>query len=248
MIFISYSIIDKHEVGKLKESLEAEGYECFLAHDDIHAMADWQAEIERALLKCHTFLGYVTENFNKSAFCQQEVGIAYALKKPRLLIKTGAPVLGFLARFQAIPLGNLMPTLSERPQFQETRIEAWIYAVTQAATYAQANSYHDTFHGEWDHMNNDQKLRWFRNAAANSQVRNEWKAGKFYDGVKAELKPLLTDQWLFDNDKEGRLHDFESNPIRIGTPPTLPVARDELEDRIAKLENARPMPGDVGGY
>ena len=63
-------------------------------------------------------------------------------------------------------------------------------------------------------MSEDEKLRWLLAAAGNSQVSDEgFKAGRFFQNAKKELKKLLTDQWLFENDKESDLHDLDSNPV-----------------------------------
>ncbi|MBK7405244.1 MAG: hypothetical protein IPJ41_11580 [Phycisphaerales bacterium] len=67
-------------------------------------------------------------------------------------------------------------------------------------------------------MKDDEKLRWLLAAASSGQVRRErYLAGPFYEEAPWELKPLLTDQWLFENDKEGELHDRDENPV--GKPP-----------------------------
>lgn len=215
MIFISYSNKNGKLAAEVKGDLEDGHYSCFLAHDDIAVSTDWHEEIWKALRACDAFVGLVTEEFNASAFCQQEVGAAFALNKPRLLVRLGVPdPSGFASRFQGARRDGLLHALDTLDMFQALRIESWIAAVDSVQNYNESNRIHDRFHAAWHDMSDAKKLRWLLAAAGNSQVRGEgFKAGPFYRSALKKLKPLLTDQWLFDNDKTGVLHDPEDNPI-----------------------------------
>lgn len=221
MIFISHSTKNEDVAKQLRDELEKKHYKCFLSGDDLEADDDWHDEIWKALTGCHAFLGVVTKEFFDSAFCQQELGAALAFGKPRLLIlhdATKPP--GFAARFQACKRSKLLDTLDTKARYRTVRVEAWITAAESVNSYKDANSAHDRFSGEWDDMSEDEKLRWLLAAAGNSQIKDEsFKAGPFFKRAKKELKSLLTDQWLFENDKESRLHDYESNPIRENGKP-----------------------------
>ncbi len=86
-------------------------------------------------------------------------------------------------------------------------------------SYDDADSAHSRFRQEWTTMSDDEKLRWLLAGASNSQVRSEgFKSGPFFQKVRKELKPLLTDQWLFENDTDGVLHDREENPVGQAPP------------------------------
>ncbi|MCH8152890.1 MAG: toll/interleukin-1 receptor domain-containing protein [Planctomycetes bacterium] len=215
MIFISYSIKNGELAAKVKGELEDGHYSCFLAHDDVAVSTDWHEEIWKALRACDAFVGLVTEEFNASAFCQQEVGAALALNKPRLLVRLGVPdPPGFASRFQGAKRDGLLHALDTLDMFQALRIESWIAAVASVQNYNESNSVHERFRAAWDDMSDEKKLRWLLAAAGNSQVRNEgFKAGPFYRSALKKLKPSLTDQWLFDNDKTGVLHDPDDNPV-----------------------------------
>lgn len=216
MIFISHSTKNEDVAKEIRDELEKKHYKCFLSGDDLEADDDWHDEIWKALKGSHAFLGVVTKEFYESAFCQQELGAALALpNKPRLLIlhdATKPP--GFAARFQACKRSKLLDTLDTKPRYRTVRVEAWITAAASVTSYKNANDAHDRFSGEWDSMSEDEKLRWLLAAAGNSQVTGEgFKAGPFFQKAKKELKKLLTDQWLFENDKESDLHDLDSNPV-----------------------------------
>jgi hypothetical protein len=217
LVFISYSHKNARAAGALKEQLEESHYSCFLAHDDVPGADDWHEEIWKTLHTSYAFVGLVTDEFNSSAFCQQEIGAALALGKPSLLILVGAQKTpGFAARFQAIKPDKLLRSLNGSPKFRQLRAEAWIGATRKADSFANANAVYSQFREEWQTMTEDEKLRWLLAAAGNGQVLREgYHVGPFYQRVFKELKPQLTNQWLFDNDKEGRLHDFESNPIGL---------------------------------
>jgi hypothetical protein len=219
MVFISYSNVDAHAAAVLRGTLELNNYPCFLAHEDIEATSDWHEEIWKSLHNSHAFIGLVTDDFNSSAFCQQEIGAALALGLPSLLVFAGSRTLaGFAARFQAVKRKMLIDTLNELPKFRQLRAESWIHATKEVNTYGEANVIYGRFYSEWDSMTEDEQLRWILAAAGNSQVYGEgYKVGPFYKRMRRDMKAHFTNQWLFENDKEGVLHDFDSNPVGLKT-------------------------------
>ena len=87
-------------------------------------------------------------------------------------------------------------------------------------SYKEANEVHIRFSGEWPGMTEDEKLRWLVAAAGNGQVAGEgFKAGVFFQAQKRALKNRLTQEWLFDNDKDSHLHDWSSNPVGAAVAP-----------------------------
>jgi hypothetical protein len=208
MIFISYSHKDDKAAGALSEQLQAARYSTFLAHDDVEAASDWHAEILEALNKCHAFVGLLTDDFNDSPFCQQEVGAALALEKPHVLVveskKMRAP--GFAARFQTVKRNKFLDTLNESSKFRGVRAEAWIEANVNARSYEEANLIHRRFWQEWDDMRIREKLSWLIASANNSQVSDEgFRAGPFFTKAMRDLRPHLTKKWVAQNDSSGHL-------------------------------------------
>lgn len=216
LVFISYSDKDKRRAGAYKDELESNHYLCFLAHEDIEATEDWHEEIWNNLRKAEAFIGLVTKHSNCSAFCQQEIGAALAWKKPSLLVfcDTHRRVPGFAARFQAVKPAKLLSSLNGLPSFRRLRVEAWIHATRGVGSFKEANVIYQRFRHEWSTMTDDEKLRWILASANNRQVYDEgYIVGPFYHKKLSEMKPLLTKQWLFENDKNGVLHDIDSNPV-----------------------------------
>jgi hypothetical protein len=219
MVFISYSNVDAHAAAVLRSKLELNDYPCFLAHDDIEATSDWHEEIWKTLHSSHAFVGLVTDDFNSSAFCQQEIGAALALGLPSLLVFAGSRKLaGFAARFQAVKPPKLIETLNTLPKFRQLRAEAWIHATKEAGTFARANTVYNHFYKEWETMTQDEHLRWILSAAGNSQVYGEgFQVGPFYKRMRRLMESHFTDQWLFENDKQSVLHCFDLNPVGLKT-------------------------------
>jgi hypothetical protein len=177
---------------------------------------DWHDEIWKALRNTYAFVGLVSDDFNASAFCQQEIGAALSLGKPSVLVFAGSRhVPGFAARFQAVKRSRLLETL-QLPPFRQLRLEAWIRGTKTADSFATANAIYTHFRDEWKTMAEAEQLRWLLAGASNRQVWDEgYRVGPFFKQVKDDLKPWLTDQWLFENDKDGVLHDFERNPVGL---------------------------------
>lgn len=215
MLFISHSSADRVLAGEIKKMLDDAYYSAFLAHEDIQGGNDWHDDIWSSLTTCTAFVGVVTAKFNSSAYCQQEVGAALALNKPRVLVKTDASdPPGFQSRFQAVRRVRLVELLDTKPMFRTARVQAWIEGAPKVLSYAAANSLHDRFSSEWEHMGDDERFKWLLAAAANSQVTTEgYRAGPFFRQQRKKLRPKMSDQWLFDNDKGGVLHTPEDNPV-----------------------------------
>jgi hypothetical protein len=229
MVFISYSSKDGELAAEIKTELEKAYYSCFLAHDDIAAALDWHKEIWKNLRECRAFVGLVTSEFNESAFCQQEVGAALALEKPRLLVKLGVPSPpGFAQRFQSVSRRSLLETLDSDSSFRMLRVASWIEGVVAAGSFGAANALYNRFHAEWNGMSDELKLHWLLAAAGNGEVAGGLrptrkrrlyktttatiearKSAPFFRRAFAELEPLLTDEWLVEHDVNGVLHDLD---------------------------------------
>jgi hypothetical protein len=106
-VFLSYAHEDKVQVGKVKQILEANGLSAFLAHEDIDVSKQWRDEILRHLDTCSGLVAIVTENFSKSAWANQEVGIAIGKKLEPIPLLFGPSQLmkGFIEMYQA-EIGN----------------------------------------------------------------------------------------------------------------------------------------------
>lgn len=106
LVFISYSTKDKDIVGKIKEQLEEFGLKVFVGHDDINPSSEWVKEILRNLGNCDIFIPYLTKDFKKSKWTNQECGIAESLKKCTLPLKLKYNPYGFISKYQALDISN----------------------------------------------------------------------------------------------------------------------------------------------
>lgn len=123
-IFISHHHSQAGELSSLKADLETAGFKAFLAHEDIPPGEHDLDTIERKLKECDAFLYICNEKSNASEFCQQEIGMAVALKKKIIPVstekdkKTDKKILpkGFIARLQTplcLDLNNIFSALFE---------------------------------------------------------------------------------------------------------------------------------------
>ncbi len=85
-VFISYSNKDGVMAGKLASVLRTLRVETFLAHEDINVGAQWRDVVRNEICECNILAALVTPNFYKSKYTDQELGAAWGLGKPTLLV------------------------------------------------------------------------------------------------------------------------------------------------------------------
>jgi hypothetical protein len=102
-LFISHISKDKGRATRLKECLERYGIDGFVAHEDVHPTAEWEAEIERALRVMDAFVAITTPGYSKSVWTQQEVGFAVARRVKIISFEFGEVPAGFISKQQALP-------------------------------------------------------------------------------------------------------------------------------------------------
>lgn len=102
-LFISHLSANKESACGLKQELIKFGVDCFVAHEDIQPSKEWQTEIENALFSMDALCAIVVEDFIKSEWCDQEVGIALGQRKVVFPIKKNAVPYGFFGKYQALP-------------------------------------------------------------------------------------------------------------------------------------------------
>lgn len=96
-VFLSYHHDDKLLAANVRGQLESLGCVAFLAHEDIEVSAEWRAEILRHLDTCSGLIAIVTDNFSKSPWTNQEVGVVIGKTKPvvSLLFSSSRDLRGF---------------------------------------------------------------------------------------------------------------------------------------------------------
>ena len=101
-LFLSHLSECKKSASNLKECLQNYGIDGFVAHEDITPSKEWEQEIEAALFSLDALCAIVVPGFEKSNWCDQEVGIALGRKKMVFSIKKGKNPYGFFGKYQAL--------------------------------------------------------------------------------------------------------------------------------------------------
>ena len=118
-LFISHSAKHKKEVRDLADALEDYGISAFVAHDRIKPMEKWQSEILKGLETMEIMLAFVTDDFHKSVWTNQEIGFALGCNVPILSLKLEeTDPKGFIGSEQALN-GNLENPAASVPKIYE---------------------------------------------------------------------------------------------------------------------------------
>lgn len=101
-VFISHVSKYKKSASNLKLMLEPYGISAFVAHEDIKPSKEWEVEIEKALFSMNALCAILTPDFNKSSWCDQEVGYAFGRNVLCIPIDKGQLPYGMFGKIQAI--------------------------------------------------------------------------------------------------------------------------------------------------
>ena len=101
-VFISHVSKYKSSASNLKLMLEPYGISAFVAHQDIKPSKEWEIEIEKALFSMNALCAILTPDFNKSSWCDQEVGYAFGRNVLTIPIDKGQLPYGMFGKIQAI--------------------------------------------------------------------------------------------------------------------------------------------------
>lgn len=101
-LFISHRDKYKSQANRLAELLSNYGVSCFVAHDSIEPMEQWQKTILKGLETMELMLAFVTDDFHESYWTNQEIGYALARNIPIIALKLQKKdPAGFIADKQA---------------------------------------------------------------------------------------------------------------------------------------------------
>ena len=101
-IFFSHISADKALVSDIKIRLERYGIDAFVAHEDIRPTKEWIKVIEAALDSCDALVAFLTSDFHKSKWTDQEVGFCVKRRVLIIPVSLGVDPYGFMERYQAL--------------------------------------------------------------------------------------------------------------------------------------------------
>lgn len=113
-LFMSHVSAKKVPVAKVKAELATYGIDGFVAHEDIEPTKEWQVVIEHALRSCHAVAAFLTEGFQESRWCDQEVGFALGRGVLVVPVRIGVDPYGLMGRYQGMQgLGKDIPDIGK---------------------------------------------------------------------------------------------------------------------------------------
>jgi hypothetical protein len=108
-VFFSHVHAVRADVTEIARWLESMNCSCFVAHVQIEPARDWQEVIENGLRTCHVLVAYVTEDFPKSPWTEQEVGWALGREIPIIPVNAGLQPYGFFGSYQSLQANPQQP-------------------------------------------------------------------------------------------------------------------------------------------
>ena len=101
-LFLGHISTHKTFISSLKDELRIYGISGFVAHEDIEPTKEWENEIFLALNSAHALVAFLTTDFHKSNWTDQEIGIALGRGLLVISVKLGIDPYGFIAGKQAM--------------------------------------------------------------------------------------------------------------------------------------------------
>jgi hypothetical protein len=87
VVFVSYEKSDVGLAGEIRAHLEAGGFACWMAPDDVRGPVPWPEQVEQAIESCDVMLVVVSANASASQHMSREVDLAVEKAKPLLPVR-----------------------------------------------------------------------------------------------------------------------------------------------------------------
>jgi TIR domain len=101
-LFMSHLAVHKQLVGQIRDELQKDSVDAFVAHTSVEPSKEWEDVIEAGLRTCDAMVALLHAGFHVSNWCDQEVGFGLARKVPTLPIIIDEMPYGFMSKYQAI--------------------------------------------------------------------------------------------------------------------------------------------------
>jgi hypothetical protein len=173
-LFISHRSDARHIASEFKSNLSFMCIDAFVAHEDIGDNEVWKSSLQLNLDNCDGFIALVTDGFEESIWCQQEIGWATARKIQTMGIRFRDPVppLGLLGEKQLIRFSDysdIARRVKDVITSTTTGMEKWrlsVLAYLESATsWNQVRNY-------WKHIENFGKLNQQETELLTRAIRN----------------------------------------------------------------------------
>ena len=183
-LFISHRDNHKKKARELADALEDYGIYSFVAHDAIGPMTTWEAEILKGLETMESMLTFITDDFRKSVWANQEIGFALARNVPILSLKLEkTDPEGFLGSEQALR-GSLEHPADSAPQIYKLLGEklnnldrlqgALITAFIESAGFEEAKARFNRLNKTVDSLSEEEVKRIIDGFRENDQLYDAW--------------------------------------------------------------------------
>jgi hypothetical protein len=181
-VFISHRDQHKRDARELSEALEEYGFTCFVAHDTIQPMSEWRAEIMKGLQTMEVMLIYLTDDFDESMWCHQEVGFALGKGVPIISLKLGKKdPPGFISHVQAMrgqqddpfsAASGLFPLIGKALGKQERLQEVLVSSFVASPSFSDTKSRFDRMNANVTKLTDKQLQQIIDGFYTNDQLYN----------------------------------------------------------------------------
>ncbi len=207
-LFISHRDLYKTVARELSDALEGYGIACFVAHDTILPMTEWRNEILRGLETMEAMLIYLTDDFEDSIWCHQEVGFALGKGVPIISLKLGhKDPPGFISHVQALRGNKDSPFASAKKLFplvakalgrQERLQDILIASFVSAPSWSDAKDRFDRMTELVTELTELQVEKIIRGFYVNDQLYNSGYLNPKYGRIKNFLQKTTKEDFVIE--------------------------------------------------
>ncbi len=200
-VFISHRDDYKKEARELGEALEEYGMACFIAHDTIAPLAEWRDQIMKGLETMEAMIVFMTDDFQDSHWCQQEVGFALGKNTPIVPLKLGRKdPPGFISHLQAMrgstdnPLAaakGLFPLIGKALGRQERLNEVLITAFCDSPSFSDTKERFNRMDSSVKVLTGPQLQQIIEAFASNSQLHGAGHLTSKYERLRHFLERVV---------------------------------------------------------
>ena len=202
-VFISYSKEDVGAATTLKTELSDLATECFLAPADLPPGQDFRIELVEQIKSCTVVLALISQNYCKSEYANQELGIALGFDKRILPICLDDTLPGaFIDGIQCIccknasigdQIINIFESIYSIRKLEITNTDWHINQLSNSESWAEAGHWAKKIQGA-DELTDAQINQIGRAVIENDQVQKSWAARPILRIILHECENALSEE------------------------------------------------------